>query len=317
MTNDSFQSVSQAIESALNEHTPRYEGSTDLTTLGEDFLGSYIANWLGGPSVGHSDRTGITRISQIGKPIIVQACRLPHIQEQLRALVPHTTPPVEGIGRKDAIMHRRFHHGHVIEAEVVTLLRAHGFQVTDTQTEVTMSEEHQVHGHCDGVLHWGGGRYVFDVKTMSDYSFREYTKKDGPHDNSGYVSQLACYHRLLGTDGAFILAYNKNTHLFRVLFLDNNRLDKRWERALNVIDTLAKVKTLADLDDIPLPDAVPELYKRQETGLYVPHPSIKYEPERLLCYELYIKKKWGKDEEYVHRKRTSINELLQTNLEQT
>jgi hypothetical protein len=207
-------------------------------------------------------------------------------------------------------MHRRFHLGHVVEGEVVLTLRAHGYRITDTQTEVVMNAEHGVVGHCDGVLHWGGKRYVFDVKTMSDYSFAQYTKRTGPHDNGGYISQLACYHKLLGTDGAFILAYNKNTHQFRVLMLDEDRLEGRWKRAQGVVKVLAGITHVRDLASVPLPPAEPELYKREETGLFVPHESIKYEPERHLCYEIQLKKKWGKDKEYVKRCRTNALELL-------
>ena len=276
--------------------------------MADAFFHSFKSNWLGeGGDNGHGKRGGLTRISQIGKPIIVQACRLPHIQRELRAHL----PPTPDLGTsKDAITYRRFHLGHVVEAEVVLTLQAHGFRITDTQTEVTMDAEHNVLGHCDGVLHWGGKRYVFDVKTMSDYSFSQYTKRCGPHDNGGYISQLACYHNLLGTDGAFILAYNKNTHVFRVLMLDERRLQSRWERAQGVIKTLAGVRSIADLDGLPRPPAVPELYKRQETGLLVPHDSIKYEPERYLCYEIFTRKKWGKDKEYVRRVRTSPLEIL-------
>lgn len=274
-----------------------------------DYLESLESNWLGGADDhGHGARGGLTRISQIGKPLIVQACRLPHIQKELASVL----PPSGSGERLSTQMHRRFHLGHVLEGEVILALRAHGFVITDTQTEVVMNEEHGVLGHCDGVLHWGGKRYVFDVKTMSDYSFSQYTKRDGPHDNGGYVSQLACYHKLLGTDGAFILAYNKNTHLFRVLPLDERRLEERWERAQRVIDTLAGIRSIEDLRPLPVPPAVPELYKREETGLFVPHDSIKYEPERYLCYEIYTKKKWGKDKEYVKRCRANALELLET-----
>lgn len=304
----------ESIESSLNNWTPSHTAhytDDDLAALSADYTSSFVSNWLGEEGDnGHGKRGGLTRISQIGKPLIVQACRLPHIQDELAGILPPSAPVRVD---KDAIMHRRFHLGHVVEAEVVLTLRAHGYVITDTQTEVVMNAEHGVVGHCDGVLHWGGKKYVFDVKTMSDYSFSQYTKRTGPHDNGGYISQLACYHKLLGTDGAFILAYNKNSHLFRVLLLDEQRLEERWERAQRVVTALAGVTTLADLEGLPMPSAVPELYKRNETGLYVPHDSIKYEPERYLCYEIYTKKKWGKDKEYVKRCRTNALELLGTN----
>lgn len=309
-----YPELCDSIERSLNNQTPTRDRTTyyQRIELADNYLSSYQANWLGVEGDhGHGERGGLTRISQIGKPLVVQACKLPHIQAELRELV----PPSSGLGVReqlDAVTHRRFHLGHVIEGEVILLLQAHGYTITDTQTEVVMSEEHGVVGHCDGVILFHGKRYVFDVKTMSDWSFSQYTKKEGPHDNGGYISQLACYHKLLGTDGAFILAYNKNNHLFRVLPLEERRLDARWERAQRVVDTLSGVRSLEDLRPLPVPPAVPELYKRQETGLFVPHDSIKYEPERHLCYEIETRKKWGKDKEYVKRVRSNALELLET-----
>ena len=296
----------ETLESLLNCSTPTNPGNhiwaDDIVEMLASIRKSYLQNWMGG-NFQDPLPLGLTRVSQLGKPKFVQAARLPHIQEALAeaGLMSHSNTSGEGGWdyTKDAVMQRRFHFGNVIEAQVIVLLRAHGLTITDTQTEVVMSEEHDVLGHTDGVLHHGGKRYVFDVKTMSDYSFTKYTSKKGPHDDNGYITQLACYHHLLGTDGAFLLCYNKNTHKFRVLFLDNDRMGSRWERAKETVELLATVHTLDDLDAIAVPPPVDELYKGKPTGKYVAHPSIKWEPERHLIYRTYTEKKWGKPKEYV------------------
>jgi hypothetical protein len=308
--------LASRVEGALNGHTPHsahdYVWTNDIQEMLDSIRESYISNWLGG-DLTEPRPYSLTRISQIGKPMLVQAARLPHIQAQLAAAgFPGFGPEGEDGAPlvKDAVTHRRFHYGNVLEAETLVLLRAHGITVTDTQTEVCLSEEHNVLGHSDGVIHFEGKRYVFDMKTMSDYSFRKYTAKQGPHDEGGYITQLACYHHLLGTDGAFILAFNKNSHQYRVLWLDQERMESRYARALKVVEVLAGCNDLDDLDDIPRPPSVEETYRRKPTGLWVPHPTIQWDNERTLCYALTTRTKYGKPKEYAEYDFDSIYDAL-------
>lgn len=257
------------------------------------WVDSYCRNWLGICPPEEQTPTPVTRASNIGRPLWLQAIQLPHIQEQLRAVgcpilrtprvQPH--PTSTEYTHNDQQTHRRFHTGHVLEAEVVTLMRHLGLTITDAQTEVTIAEDPLATGHCDGVIHWLGERYVFDVKTMSRYSYESYVRN--PHDNGGYISQLACYHHLLGTDGAFLLCYNKDTSLFRVVFLDDDEMSTKWSRAVRVPGILASVQTLEDLDRLPRPPAVPYTYRNKVfPGVHVAHPSMMWEPERHLLWNI-------------------------------
>lgn len=273
------------LETLLNTHTP---GGVGLLTM-EDALAysahawdSYLANWVGYNTP--RDQHPLTRLSQIGLPVWVQALRMPHIQ----ALLGNTGPADEGEwSQKECIMHRRFHFGNTLEHETIMLLKAHGFKITDTQTELVFDKEHQVVGHSDGVLHIEGRRYVFDVKTMSDWSFAGYTGNKGPHDNSGYISQLACYHEVLDTDGAFLLCYNKNTHKYAVRVLLPDELESKAKRAHRVIELLAGVNTLSDVDKLPKPPAVPATwYNKEVPGIWVPHPTMEYHHERHLLWHI-------------------------------
>lgn len=275
----------EEIELRLNTTLPvcpqDYVWVEEVKELTKEIKKNFIKGWLGGKDLDDPRRQGLTRLSAIGKPIITQAARIPNITNLLWENG-YPVPSPNTSEELNPVQLRRFSFGHVLESQVITLLKSHGVRITDTQTELVMSEEHGVVGHCDGVVHFEGKRYVFDVKTMSDFSFKRYCRE--VHDDNGYVSQLACYHKLLGTDGAFILAYNKNTHVFKVLPMCESRMQDRFSRAQHVVKALAKIKTLEDLATIPLPPAVPETYRRRPTGNYLPHPCIKWDVERFLCY---------------------------------
>lgn len=267
------------------------EWSAALDDIGEEYKQHYLSNILGWGE--KKESPPITRVSQLGKPKFVQAARMPHIRELLKG-EGHTAKHL------DPIMRRRFHTGHIIEMEVIAYLRAMGFIVSHQQTELTVSYDHQVHGHCDGVLVWGDKSYVFDVKTMSDYSFKKYTAKTkAPTDHAGYITQLACYHHCLDTDGAFLLCYNKNSHEYRIVWLSPERMNILYTRAVGVISSLSTIKTLDDLYNLPAPPPVPELYRGEPTGAYVPHPSVVWDEERHLIYDIKVGKRWNKPKDYV------------------
>lgn len=262
------------LEHMLNTSSPGGWGQVterDLANSAEQWGKSLVHNWF--RAEGTPPATVLMRPSSLGRPVWLLGLRLPHIREELG---------LRTLTEFDTITHRRFHFGNTLEHETVLLLKALSYRVEDEQTDLPF--EPDVVGHCDGVLNLGGeGRWVFDVKTMSDNSFREYTRE--PHDNSGYLTQLACYHEVLKTDGAFLLAYNKNTHQYRVLTISDEVLRNKAHRAHKVCELLRGVRTLDDVDQLPTPPAEPARWRgRPVPDMWVPHPSLKYEPERRLLW---------------------------------
>jgi hypothetical protein len=262
------------LEHTLNTTSPGGWGlvtEKDLADSAAQWGKSLVHNWFRAETT--PPAVVMMRPSSLGKPVWLLGLRLPHIREELG---------LRTLTEFDTITHRRFHFGNTLEHETVLLLKALGYTVEDEQTDLPF--EPDVVGHCDGVLNLGGaGRYVFDVKTMSDSSFREFTKE--PHDNGGYLTQLACYHEVLKTDGAFLLAYNKNSHQYRVLPISEEVLRNKANRAHKVCQLLRGVHTLDDVDQLPTPPAEPALWRGREVpDIWVPHPSLKYEPERRLLW---------------------------------
>lgn len=236
------------------------------------------------------------RLSSLGKPAVLQAMELPHIKTQLVDADPYAA---EEISVK---MREIFHRGDQYEAFVLMMLKLGGYEVVSTQSTVNYLG---VVGHTDAIIRIGGSEVLLEVKTMSDVYFNQFTKRQ--NDDRGYITQLATYASCTGIQPLWI-CINKGNHEVRVIEPDMQQMMDALSRAQNIIPKFALVHQLSDvLKVFSPPPGVEEVYKRQGTGKYLLHPSIKYSPYRHLFYHIYEEENgYGKQTEYIAAVREAI-----------
>lgn len=274
-------------------------GDWATRAMKEDFGGGDIAK-IYGNRVGLSmqrqlldehDGKGL-RISQLGKPAVLQACQLPHISEELRAL------GLETRERKDLRMMELLHRGDQWEEWVIALLQLYGCGAAKTQQEV---EYMGVKGHIDFVLEgMGNVPYVLvEVKTMSGRYFDQFTRQ--PNDDRGYITQLTCYKEALGLPAVW-LCLDKSTHNVAVVQHPGDEATEAVKFRLS--NLVPKMKLVSCLEDVfklfNLPPGIPEVFKRNETGRLLVHPAMRYSPLRFLFYKISQELNgYGKNTEYI------------------
>ena len=104
---------------------------------------------------------------------------------------------------------RIFERGRWEERRVYALFDEwEGFYLSSTQT--SFSNDH-LQGSCDGILKdENGGRYIFELKTMNEASFKALKKHGLGKSNSIYWAQCQAYMHLSHIPRAIFLAVNKN-----------------------------------------------------------------------------------------------------------
>jgi hypothetical protein len=247
--------------------------------------------------VQNNDRSGSLRISQLGKPAVLQACGLIP-EDLLRHGITHTDNFVN-----NARMLELVHRGNQWEAWATSMLEACGHSISGEQRYV---EYLGVPGHidfiCDGVL--------VEVKTMSPRYFQQFTRK--PDDDRGYITQLACYADCLGLPAVW-LCLDKNTHNVEVVPLEKagEYSVTCLERISRIIPKLQSVRSLQDVYSMfSPPPGVPEVYKKEKTGRMKVPPSMQYSSLRGLFYQIeYTDNQYGKPTEYVNGVHT-YNSML-------
>ncbi len=110
----------------------------------------------------------------------------------------YTSEPIKG----DVFL--TFLQGHIMEAVLLGLVELAGHTVEGKQGKHTVEG---VNGAQDCII---DGELV-DVKTASDWSFKNKFKDDGIKDDSfGYIKQLSGYGKTEGREKGYFLAFNKN-----------------------------------------------------------------------------------------------------------
>lgn len=104
---------------------------------------------------------------------------------------------------------RIFERGRWEERRVYALFDEwEGFYLSSTQT--SFSNDH-LQGSCDGILKdENGGRYIFELKTMNEASFKALKKHGLGKSNSIYWAQCQAYMHLSGIHKTIFLSVNKN-----------------------------------------------------------------------------------------------------------
>lgn len=239
---------------------------------------------------GVKEETGGLRLSSLGKPAVLQALSLPHIKAELVSdgLYAH-----ECIGMR---MREIFHRGDQYEALVLYILQMSGWHVASTQETVNYAG---VEGHTDAVvINPAGAVVLLEIKTMSDVYFKQFVKR--PNDDRGYVTQLAAYTSCLQIPSLWV-CLNKLNHDVAVIEPDVLDFERALERARTIITRMSEVETFSDIQkQFNPPPGIAEVYRKQQTGKLLLHPSIKYSPYRHLFYNIYEEENgYGRQTEYI------------------
>lgn len=297
---------------------------TALDDFASTMRASIVRQYVGDRA---NDRRPNLRVSSIGKPAVLGALGLPHIQRELATLqaeLPERTTPDDEQAKITERLRLIFHTGDWFEAWVAFQLDRLGYERVAIPDD-KLSEDLQwrveynvpgldvpVVGHLDHVVELGDGeRLILEVKTMSDSYWRQFTGAgykfkddnlvtDGGDDDRGYMTQLALYMEATGYDGAW-LALNKATSQMALVYPDPDDLAAARTRANKVALALSKVKTLSDVYTLlKAPPGVPEVYKRKATGRLLLPTSMKYSGVAELFYDIRVEKNgYGKLTEYV------------------
>lgn len=134
-------------------------------------------------------------VSQIGNPCERQLWR------------DRFQPIVEEYGyRKHDILER----GHLEEPRIFAHLKKIDIELTQTQVK---AEYLSLKGHADAIITDGrsGKKYILEIKTMKQESFKELEKNGAKETHFTYWTQCQCYMGLLGIRQALLLVRNKNT----------------------------------------------------------------------------------------------------------
>jgi hypothetical protein len=179
-----------------------------------------------------------------------------------------------------------FFYGDLIEAAVVAIAQASGWEIKDMQRFVSVDE---IGGHIDGMP---AENTVFDVKSMSAASFEITKRSGGVGDDFGYLTQISLYRAGLQVDEAFFLCVNKNTGEIAV-----------WE-APNTPDLVELAKAKYNLVMASTPDRLParpyQPVNDKKTGKLCLPMQCKFCDFRLLCWNVVdIAEGYNKSEVYV------------------
>lgn len=106
---------------------------------------------------------------------------------------------------------RIFRLGHILESELLHLIKLGGGLVTGTQLSFK-DFDGIFRGHCDGILDKSS---ILEIKSMNDASYNVFssckTQKDIAKEFKSYYIQINLYTHYFNKPDGFILAYNKNT----------------------------------------------------------------------------------------------------------
>ena len=171
-----------------------------------------------------------------------------------------------------------FLFGDIIEAVTVVLIKSAGINLHSQQKEV---EFDGVTGHIDGIVEIDGENFLFECKSMSDYSFKD-LKRNGLDNTWGYLTQANVYMEALGLDKAILVAVNKNTgHFTEVLLPKNKHIINEAKETIQLVRNFEKTRNLPPRKY----DFVPEVYRRKETGRYVLPVQCSYCAYVKTCWE--------------------------------
>jgi len=266
-------------------------GHNAATLLAKEVEHSTLRQYVNSRSVGQGHWP---RMSQLGKPLYLQALSNPHIQAELLAL---------GVPFKERITERLLHifwSGDIFEAWVLFKLRQYGFDIIwpDPEGNQVDLEIDGVKGHADILVRHKGTDYVVEVKTMSGRYFSQFVGKppegadifhttvENARDDRGYRTQLALYSHCLSAEPLWFCV-DKSTHTMALVSPSPDDMKQAVKEARQNIPKLRALRSFADTAQFTKPEGIPERYQRQETGRMLLPAELRYCPAVELFYETF------------------------------
>lgn len=212
------------------------------------------------------------RMSNVGKPL----CQL-----QMEALGVSSHPEPYNMPMKMLF-------GDLVEATVLTMLKASGVNVQSTNQHVTLNiADIEINGTYDVKI----DDKIYDIKSASDYSFRKKFHSEGDgvsglteNDPFGYVGQGFGYAEADGSKFGGWIAVNKETGEVAVLEIpDDYTYIHRHQEALNRIEETAKAITSKQPFKRLFTDE-PEVYYKNKTGNRILPSVCAYCSFRRACW---------------------------------
>lgn len=139
----------------------------------------------------------------------------------------------------------KFLYGDLVEDIVLFLIHASGLEVVSELEPVSLKiAGKKINGTLDVVIKINGTNYVFDIKSASDFSFRDKQNNSFKHfieqDFFGYTTQLFMYAEAKGyTPGGFIFANKVDGEIFVLA------VPEEYEEYKNIALSKAKNNILA------------------------------------------------------------------------
>ena len=221
MKNSTKKNLSTLVEDIYQTVTDITDGKRKVPDELVDELGQKIARTIKTWATPQNHNKFKLRMSNIGRP----ARQLYYSQKDSREIRHHPSTQM------------KFLYGHIMEDLLIFLAKLSGHEVTDEQKEVKVKG---VVGHMDCKI----DGEVIDIKTASGFGFKKFkngTLRDD--DPFGYISQLAGYERVEGTENGGFLAMNKESGeiaLYQPDDLDKPNIKTLIGKLLDVLLNLGK-----------------------------------------------------------------------------
>jgi hypothetical protein len=231
------------------------------------------------------DRGEWLRLSQLGKPAVLNAVRHPLVEADLSKY------GLDFTLEADPVLQNIFLDGHTFEVWVKMKFMDAGIQFT-TQDELIWNG---VPGHLD--IHCKELGFIAECKALSSNKCRRYIKRDSngdkyisiEFDDMGYYTQLAAYRQASGAEHAYWIIRDKGTNEVHVLPTRPELEEMALSRAAKLIPILRGLEGYADIfGKLVPPPGEPEVFKKENTGLLKVPYSMQYERVRHLFYDISI-----------------------------
>lgn len=173
-----------------------------------------------------------------------------------------------------------FFFGDLIEEIVIFLAKMARVNIHSEQKEVVLDE---IKGHIDGIVDIEGNRYIFECKSMADFSFKEF-KENGMSDDWGYISQINAYMEALAINNAILVGINKNTgHMWEQIFKKDDSIVSCIYSNIQDLKGIQKNPEL--LNKLESISPIDETFRNKKTGNKVLSVTCSYCKYKKSCFK--------------------------------
>lgn len=198
--------------------------------------------------------------------------------------------------------------GFEVEARMLSLLLAYGFQVSNEQSTVKYNG---LEGHIDALIN---NDTVLDIKAVKSSNFNRALPGRNQFINDKYLAQVNAYRRALELDHSGLLYYDRDTA--EVYYHDTSDYDLTYHDMK--LETARGVKSLEEVferEEEFIPTPTQEVYRKSLTGNYLVPLEMVYTG---YADAFYLIKDgvngYGKPQRYVidYRTHEETREILET-----